>query len=46
MTRRNFEAERALFAYIDIFYNRQRIHSAMDYQTPAEADAAYHARHG
>ncbi|AEJ40348.1 Integrase catalytic region [Sulfobacillus acidophilus TPY] len=40
------EAERAIFAYIEIFYNRQRIHGALDYQTPAEADAAYHARHG
>ncbi|WP_020374129.1 IS3 family transposase [Sulfobacillus thermosulfidooxidans] len=40
------EAEQAIFASIEIFYNRQRIHGALDYQTPAEADAAYHARHG
>ena len=31
---------RARFAvaeYIEIFYNRQRLHSALDYRTPAEA---------
>ncbi len=37
------EAEVAIFAYIEIFYNRQRVHSALDYQTPAEAEAAYQA---
>nr|WP_242823969.1 IS3 family transposase [Sulfobacillus thermosulfidooxidans] len=40
------EAERAIFASIEIFSNRQRIHGGLDYQTPTEADAAYHARHG
>ncbi|WP_369825228.1 integrase core domain-containing protein [Sulfobacillus sp. hq2] len=37
------EAERAIFAAIEIFYNRQRVHSALDYQTPPEAEAAYPA---
>ncbi|WP_274532452.1 IS3 family transposase [Sulfobacillus thermosulfidooxidans] len=37
------EADVAIFAYIEIFYNRQRVHSALDYQTPAEAEAAYQA---
>jgi len=40
------EAERAIFADIEIFYNRERFHGALDYQTPAEAEAAYHERHG
>lgn len=27
----------ALFDYIEVFYNRQRIHSTINYQTPAQA---------
>ena len=27
-------ARRSLFEYIEVFYNRQRRHSAIDYQTP------------
>lgn len=30
------EARRALFEYIEVFYNRRRRHSSLDYQTPAE----------
>jgi len=26
--------------YIEVFYNRQRLHSALEYKTPAEADCA------
>ena len=33
------EARRELFDYIEIFYNRQRLHSALGYKTPAEAAA-------
>jgi len=33
-------ARTAVFEYIEVFYNRQRIHSALDYQTPA----AYESR--
>jgi putative transposase len=33
------EARAAVFEYIEIFYNRQRLHSAIDYRTPAEARA-------
>lgn len=34
-------ARRALFEYIEVFYNRQRLHSALDYQSPA----AYEQQH-
>lgn len=30
------EARREIFEYIEVFYNRQRRHSALDYQTPVE----------
>ncbi|WP_246100695.1 IS3 family transposase [Palleronia caenipelagi] len=31
------QAKAAIFEYIEVFYNRQRRHSAIGYQTPAEA---------
>jgi putative transposase len=34
------EAKTAVFEYIEIFYNRQRLHSAVGYRTPAEARKA------
>ena len=34
------EARAALFEYIEIFYNRQRLHSALGYRTPQEAAVA------
>jgi putative transposase len=36
-TTRN-EAKRDLFAYVEGFYNRQRLHSALDYHTPDQAE--------
>ena len=33
------EARAAVFEYVEIFYNRQRLHSALGYRTPAEARA-------
>jgi putative transposase len=33
------EAKAAVFDYIEIFYNRQRLHSAIGYRTPVEARA-------
>jgi transposase InsO family protein len=34
------EAKAAIFDYIEVFYNRQRLHSAIGYTTPAEARAS------
>ena len=33
------EARAAVFEYVEIFYDRQRLHSALGYRTPAEARA-------
>src|SRR5881409_2592873 len=33
------EAKAAVFEYVEIFYDRQRLHSALGYRTPAEARA-------
>ena len=30
------EAKKAIFKYIEIYYNRQRLHSTLGYQTPME----------
>jgi transposase InsO family protein len=37
------ELRAAVFEYIETFYNRQRLHSSLDYRTPAEVDAEYSA---
>jgi transposase InsO family protein len=33
------EAKAAVFDYVELFYNRRRLHSALGYRTPAEARA-------
>ena len=38
------EARAAIFEYIEVFYNRQRLHSYLDYCTPAEYEASSGAR--
>ncbi|MFO7675085.1 MAG: IS3 family transposase, partial [bacterium] len=30
------EAQAAIAKYIEVFYNRQRLHSSLGYQSPAE----------
>lgn len=35
------EARTAIFAYIEIYYNRERLHSTLGYQTPVEFEAAH-----
>ena len=35
------KARAAIAEYIEVFYNRSRIHSALDYKTPAEVMAEY-----
>jgi transposase InsO family protein len=37
------ELRPALFEYIEVFYNRRRLHSALGYRTPAELEHDYHA---
>lgn len=31
----------ALFEYIEVFYNRKRLHSSLDYRTPSQAEAEF-----
>ncbi len=38
------EAKDKIFDYIEVFYNRSRIHSATDYFAPAEYEARYRAQ--
>ena len=34
-------ARSAVFEYIEVFYNRRRLHSSLDYKTPAEVEHEY-----
>lgn len=34
-----------MFEYIEVFYNRQRLHSALGYRSPAEYGAATLSAH-
>ena len=36
------EAEQAIFEYIEVFYNRVRLHSSINYVSPAAFEAAHH----
>jgi len=35
------EAKTAIFEYMEVFYNRERYHSTLDYQTPVEYETKY-----
>jgi putative transposase len=35
------ELQDALFEYIQVFYNRRRLHSSIGYMTPAELESDY-----
>jgi len=35
------EARAAIFEYIEVFYNRQRIHSTLGYQSPADFECSH-----
>jgi putative transposase len=35
------DAELAIVEYIEMFYNGERVHQALDYQTPNEFEAKY-----
>ena len=35
------ELRSALFEYIEVFYNRRRLHSSLDYKTPNQAEAEF-----
>ena len=35
------EARRVIFEYLELYYNNQRLHSGLGYQTPREYEAAY-----
>lgn len=39
------QARRELFEYLDVFYNRNRRHSALRYQGPAAKHAAWLSQH-
>lgn len=35
------ELRAAIFEYVEVFYNRRRLHSSLDYKTPAEVEQEY-----
>jgi putative transposase len=37
-------AEAALFSYIEVFYNQRRLHSTLDYLSPADYERTHAAQ--
>lgn len=42
--RTRYELHQAVFDYIEVFYNRRRLHSSLDYKTPAAVEEDYFAK--
>jgi transposase InsO family protein len=36
------QVRRAMFDYIEVFFNRKRLHSSLDYMTPTEYETKIH----
>jgi len=39
------QARAAIFEFIEIWYNRKRLHSALDYQSPVQAEETLKQKH-
>ncbi len=42
--RTHSEAKRAIFDYIEVFYNRQRLHSTLGYLNPVEFEQRFYSK--
>lgn len=38
------QATSEVFEYVEVYYNRERLHSSLDYQTPAQFEQAFYQR--
>lgn len=40
------QARSTMFEYIEVYYNNQRLHSALGYQSPRQYESSYHSKKG